>query len=60
MWKKILETLEAIQMKVNEGRAEEKITLRAEAASVLLFSLDPVMADFMCQPDWAADAQIFG
>ena len=38
----------------------DKITLRAEAASTFLFSLDSVMADFMCQPDWAADAQIFG
>lgn len=51
---------EAIQMKVGEGGAAEKTTLRAEAASVLLFSLDPVMAGFMCQHDWAADAQIFG
>lgn len=60
MWKKILEALEAIQMKVSEGGAAEKITLWAEAASVLFFSPDPVMADFMCQPDRAADAQIFG
>ena len=30
MWKKILEALEAIQMKVSEGEAVEKITLRAE------------------------------
>ena len=47
-------------MKVGEGGAAEKITLRAEVASTLLFSLDPVMADFMCQDDWTADAQIFG
>lgn len=59
MWKKILEALEAIQMKVSEGEAVEKITLRAEVACTFLFSPDPVMADFMCQPDWAADAQIF-
>ena len=48
MWEKILEALDAIQMKVGEGGAAEKITLRAEVASTLLFSLDPVMADFMC------------
>ena len=46
-------------MKVSEGGAAEKITLRAEAASTFLFSLDSVIADFMCQSDWAADAQIF-